>query len=89
MFHIETASLYLVFFIADSFHYLICDVLDIAVRLVVHGGVYSSAVVVTEDDDKSRSKVLSGVLDTAELVGVDNVSGNSYNEKVADTGGAP
>lgn len=73
MFDVETASLYFVLFVADSLDYLVCDVFDITVRLVIHGSVYRSAAVVTEDYDKSRAEVLSGVLDASELVGVDDV----------------
>ena len=65
---VETASTDLVFFVADSLDDLDGDVFDIAVGLMIHGSVNSSAVVVTEDDDKSRAEVFSCVLDTAELV---------------------
>ncbi len=65
---IEAASLYFVLFVADSLHNFVRYVLNIAVRLVIYCSVNSSAVVVTEDDDKPRAEVFSCVLDTAELV---------------------
>ena len=68
MLDVQTASLDFIFFVADSFHYLVRDVLDVAVWFVVHGSVNGSAVIVTEYNDKSSAEVLSSVLYTAELV---------------------
>ena len=66
--YIKTAGFYFVLFITDSLDYLVGDILDIAVRLVVHSGVNSSAVVMSENHDKSRTEVLCGVFYAAQLM---------------------
>ena len=51
---------------------------------MIHSGIYCTAAVVAEYNDKACAKMLCGIFYASELVGVDDVSGNSYNEQVSE-----
>ena len=53
---------------------------------MVNSCIDSPAVRVSHNDDQIHSKVKGCVLDTAELMVINYVAGDSYNEKIADSG---
>lgn len=74
-------------FLADGFLNGVYDVADMAVCFAVKRSLHGSAAGMTKDDDEGRFQMGYGVLDGAELMGVDHISGDADGEKLTQTAG--
>ena len=76
-----------VFFLTDGFPDGIYDVADVSVGFAMERGLHGTAAGMAKDDDEGRFQMGYGILDGAELVGVDHVSSDADGEKLTKTTG--
>lgn len=76
-----------VFFLTDGFPDGIYDVADVSVGFAMERGLHGTAAGMAKDDDEGRFQMGYGILDGAELVGVDHVSSDADGEKLTQTTG--
>ena len=70
-----------VFFLTDGFPDGIYDVADVSVGFAMERGLHGAAAGMAKDDDEGRFQMGYGILDGAELVGVDHISSDADGEK--------
>ena len=71
-----------VFFLTDGFPDGIYDVADVSVGFAMERGLHGAAAGMAKDDDEGRFQMGYGILDGAELVGVDHISSDADGEKL-------
>lgn len=76
-----------VFFLTDGFPDSIYDVADVSVGFAMERGLHGAAAGMAKDDDEGRLQMGYGILDGAELVGVDHISSDADGEKLTKTTG--
>lgn len=76
-----------VFFLTNGFPDGIYDVADVSVGFAMERGLHGTAAGMAKDDDEGRFQMGYGILDGAELVGVDHVSSDADGEKLTQTTG--
>lgn len=76
-----------VFFLTDGFPDGIYDVADVSVGFAMERGLHGAAACMAKDDDEGRFQMGYGILDGAELVGVDHISSDADGEKLTKTTG--
>ena len=76
-----------VFFLPDGFPDGIYDVADVSVGFAMERGLHGAAAGMAKDDDEGRFQMGYGILDGAELVGVDHISSDADGEKLTKTTG--
>lgn len=84
---IQMAGRTRVFFLTDGFPYGIYDVADMSVGFAMERGLHGAAAGMAKDDDEGRFQMGYGILDGAELVGVDHISSDADGEKLTKTTG--
>ena len=84
---IQMAGRTRVFFLTDGFPDGIYDVADVSVGFAMERGLQSAAAGMAKDDDEGRFQMGYGILDGAELVGVDHISSDADGEKLTKTTG--
>lgn len=85
--NIQMASRTRIFFLTDGFPDGIYDVADVSVCFAMERGLHGAAAGMAEDDDEGRFQMGYGILDGAELVGVDHISSDADGEKLTKTTG--
>lgn len=85
--NIQLAGRTRVFFLTDGFPDGIHDVADVSVGFAMERGLHGTAAGMAKDDDEGRFQMGYGILDGAELVGVDHVSSDADGEKLTQTTG--
>lgn len=85
--NIQLAGRTRVFFLTDGFPDSIYDVADVSVGFAMERGLHGTAAGMAKDDDEGRFQMGYGILDGAELVGVDHVSSDADGEKLTQTTG--
>ena len=78
---IQMAGRTRVFFLTDGFPDGIYDVADVSVCFAMERGLHGAAAGMAKDDDEGRFQMGYGILDGAELVGVDHISSDADGEK--------
>ena len=73
--------------IADGFSDGVYDVADMAVRFAMERGLHGAAAGMAKNDDEGRLQMGYGILDGAELVGVDHISSDADGKKLTKTTG--
>ena len=81
---VQTARFFLVGFVADGKADFVGDEFDIAVGVVMDGGVNRSAVVVPHHNDQLYAEVRRGIFHRAELVVVHDIARHADNKQIAD-----
>ena len=76
-----------VFFLTDGFPDGIYDVADVSVGFAMERGLHGAAAGMAKNDDEGRLQMGYGILDGAELVGVDHISSDADGEKLTKTTG--
>lgn len=76
-----------VFFLTDGFPDGIYDVADVSVGFAMERGLHGTAAGMAKNDDEGRLQMGYGILDGAELVGVDHISSDADGEKLTKTTG--
>lgn len=76
-----------VFFFTDGFPDGIYYVADVSVGFAMERGLHGAAAGMTKDDDEGRFQMGYGILDGAELVGVDHISSDADGKKLTKTTG--
>lgn len=84
---IQMAGRTRVFFLTDGFPDGIYDVADVSVGFAMERGLHSAAAGMAKDDDEGRFQMGYGILNGAELVGVDHISSDADGEKLTKTTG--
>lgn len=84
---IQMAGRTRVFFLTDGFPDGIYDVADVSVGFAMERGLHGAAAGMAKDDDEGRFQMGYGILNGAELVGVDHISSDADGEKIAKTTG--
>lgn len=84
---IQMAGRSRIFFLTDGFPDGIYDVADVSVGFAMERGLQSAAAGMAKDDDEGRFQMGYGILDGAELVGVDHISSDADGEKLTKTTG--
>ena len=84
---IQTAGRTRVFFLTNGFPDGIYDVADVSVGFAMERGLHGTAAGMAKDDDEGRFQMGYGILDGAELVGVDHISSDADGEKLTQTTG--
>ena len=84
---IQMAGRTRVFFLTDGFPDGIYDVADVSVGFAMESGLHGAAAGMAKNDDEGRLQMGYGILDGAELVGVDHISSDADGEKLAKTTG--
>lgn len=84
---IQMAGRTRIFFLTDGFPDGIYDVADVSVGFAMERGLQSAAAGMAKDDDEGRFQMGYGILDGAELVGVDHISSDADGEKLTKTTG--
>lgn len=79
---IQMAGRTRIFFLTDGFPDGIYDVADVSVGFAMERGLHGAAASMAKDDDEGRFQMGYGILDGAELVGVDHVSSDADGEKL-------
>ena len=82
--HIQAAGLVGVRLLADGLFDFVGDVLDVAIRLVMDGGIHGPAVGVAQHHDQAAAQVPGHILDAAQLVVVDDVACQPDDEQLPD-----
>lgn len=76
-----------VFFLTDGFPDGIYDVADVSVGFAMERSLHGAAAGMAKNDDEGRFQMGYGILDGAELVGVDHISSDADGEKLTKTTG--
>lgn len=76
-----------IFFLTDGFPDGIYDIADVSVGFAMERGLHGAAAGMAKDDDEGRFQMGYGILDGAELVGVDHISSDPDGEKLTKTTG--
>lgn len=84
---IQMAGRTRIFFLTDGFPDGIYDVADVSVGFAMERGLHGAAAGMAKNDDKGRLQMGYGILDGAELVGVDHISNDADGEKLTKTTG--
>lgn len=84
---IQMAGRTRVFFLTDGFPDGIYDIADVSVGFAMERGLHGAAASMAKDDDEGRFQMGYGILDGAELVGVDHISSDADGEKLTKTTG--
>lgn len=71
-----------IFFLTDGFPDAIYDVADVSVGFSMERSLHGAAAGMAKDDDEGRFQMGYGILDGAELVGVDHISSDADGEKL-------
>lgn len=84
---IQMAGRTRIFFLTDGFPDGIYDVADVSVGFAMERGLHGAAAGMAKNDDEGRLQMGYGILDGAELVGVDHISSDADGEKLTKTTG--
>ena len=84
---IQMAGRTRIFFLTDGFPDGIYDVADVSVGFATERGLHGAAAGMAKNDDEGRLQMGYGILDGAELVGVDHISSDADGEKLTKTTG--
>ena len=79
---IQLAGRTRIFFLTDGFPDGIYDVADVSVGFAMERGLHGAADGMAKNDDEGRFQMGYGILDGAELVGVDHISSDEDGEKL-------
>lgn len=85
--NIQMAGRQRICLIADGFSDGVYDVADVAVRFAMERGLHGAAAGMAKDDDEGRFQMRYGILDGAELMGIDHVPCDADGEKLAKATG--
>ena len=70
--------------VSDRFFDLVRYKTYIPLRVMGYGGIYRTAMRVSENNDQLHPQVVCGVFDTAELMIIDHIAGDSNHEQISD-----
>ena len=84
---IQMAGRTRIFFLTDGFPDGIYDEADVSVGFAMERGLHGAAAGMAKNDDEGRLQMGYGILDGAELVGVDHISSDADGEKLTKTTG--